>query len=713
MSGWTIEPIEGGLGRHAAEWDALNWRAFGQHPLLTSMFVNGLLEKFGEGREYLCVQAESGQIQAMCILQRKSALVWTSFLPSQAPLAPTLMPNGAMAPSLLQSLPRTVAQLDLLCNDPQLGGITSSRQPPTHRVNHALTIKVDLVGTFDAYWASRSKQLRANFRRYEKRLLADGLAERLICITEPAQMEAAVGRYANLEGAGWKGQNGTALGSSPSQLEFYCDLMARAAESGNAVVHELWFGDQLAASRLVLSQEDTMVILKTSYDERLASYAPGRMLLRRVIDHAFSAKPGGVLEFYTNANADQLTWATAQRWIQHASYYRWPLATDLLSTVRGLLRGARHQRNKSGDANPLHVDVYRHPDQLPEDVQGFMRDAEQRNIGFGGDWYRNLIDTVYPGDDGIRFYALRKETKVIAVLPLRARREGGAWQLNALSNFYTTLFEPVLARGIRAIELTEIFSAIEQEFPHFAALKLSPMDPASDAYQILLEAMRFHGLRPYEYFAFGNWYQPVCGDWKAYLAERDGTLRSTIKRMAKKFEADGGVLEIVTDAKDVGAAIAAYSEVYAASWKRPEEFPDFMPGLLTYCSEKGMLRLGLAWLNGQPIAAQVWIVAHGRSEMYKVAHHQSFKAYAPGTLITAMLMKHAYEVDKVREVDYLIGDDAYKKMWMSHRRERWGILAYNPRSPHGMAGFVHEVLGRAVKAWRPRRAARADSEAAG
>jgi hypothetical protein len=179
-------------------------------------------------------------------------------------------------------------------------------------------------------------------------------------------------------------------------------------------------------------------------------------------------------------------------------------------------------------------------------------------------------------------------------------------------------------------------------------------------------------------------------------------VRNTIKRMTKKFAADGGTLQVVSHTQDLPAAIAAYQQVYAASWKRPEPFADFSPGLLTTCASQGWLRLGIAWLNERPIAAQLWIVANDRAEVYKLAYDEEFKAYSPGTLLTAKLMQHAIELDNVKEIDYLIGDDPYKETWMSHRRERWGIVAYNPRTLTGLVGLTREVLGRWAKPWLTR-----------
>ena len=119
--------------------------------------------------------------------------------------------------------------------------------------------------------------------------------------------------------------------------------------------------------------------------------------------------------------------------------------------------------------------------------------------------------------------------------------------------------------------------------------------------------------------------------------------------------------------------------------------------MIATAATEGWLRLGIVWLNGEAIAAQLWMVCNGKADIYKVAYDESFKAYSPGTVLTAHLLQHVLEKDQVVEVDYLIGDDAYKKTWMSHRRERWGIIAYHTRSFAGLLGAGREALGRGVK----------------
>jgi hypothetical protein len=44
-----------------------------------------------------------------------------------------------------------------------------------------------------------------------------------------------------------------------------------------------------------------------------------------------------------------------------------------------------------------------------------------------------------------------------------------------------------------------------------------------------------------------------------------------------------------------------------------------------------------------------------------------------GSVLTQALIQHAMDVDRVTEVDYLTGDDAYRADWMALRRKRVGL----------------------------------------
>lgn len=110
--------------------------------------------------------------------------------------------------------------------------------------------------------------------------------------------------------------------------------MSGFAATGNAMVYELWFGRQLAASRLVISSNEMVVMVKTTYAEELARFAPGRLLLRQVVEHLFTLCPGSVIEFYTNASVDQLAWATGQRKIRHISFYTDSFTAGIFNFLR-------------------------------------------------------------------------------------------------------------------------------------------------------------------------------------------------------------------------------------------------------------------------------------------------------------------------------------------------------------------------------------------
>lgn len=340
----------------------------------------------------------------------------------------------------------------------------------------------------------------------------------------------------------------------------------------------------------------------------------------------------------------------------------------------------------------------------PEDVQALVTQAVRFNLESSQHWYRNLHQTMFNGDDKIALWILRDGASAVAALPVRveARRWGGhLWPL--IHPHYTALFTPTLAPGLAAEKLSLLLRQVLGHYRPLGRLTFSPMDMRSDGFACLKRALALAGLRCFSFFCFMNWHLRAPANWADYLAGRSANQRSVIRRSGRKLAQQGGHIEIITEPSDLDRGMAAYWQVYATSWKQDEPSHAFIDGLARSCASHGELRLGLAWLGERPVAAQLWMVGRGQADIYKLAYDEAFKALAPGNALSAALMQHVIECDQVHRVDYLIGDDAYKRVWMSEQVERWGLVAFNPWTATGLAGAIAQRLAEHTRSWRARR----------
>lgn len=277
--------------------------------------------------------------------------------------------------------------------------------------------------------------------------------------------------------------------------------------------------------------------------------------------------------------------------------------------------------------------------------------------------------------------------------------------VRGLSNYYSSLFGPVGEVTASAAWLS-LGQALRRHSSG-AVIDLQPLDAEAPWVAFMAEALCAAGYRVDRYFCFGNWYLPVAhACFSDYLRERPSPLRHSIERGRRRLQRAGHVLRIQADAgPGLEGEIAAFESVYQRSWKAPEPRPTFMPGLIRMAAAQGWLRLGVLRVQGEPVAAQAWLVHGGKANIYKLAYVGGFERFSPGSVLTAALMAHVMDVDGVREVDYLTGDDAYKKDWMSHRRERIGLIAFHPTRLPGLLAAARHFGGKALRRLRslPRR----------
>ncbi len=296
---------------------------------------------------------------------------------------------------------------------------------------------------------------------------------------------------------------------------------------------------------------------------------------------------------------------------------------------------------------------------------------------------------------------LQQDQGLNIVLPMVA--SGRHWQ--SLANYYSPLAVPSVAGCASPAQwqaLFESFAALQHR-PSTLLLGPWPEDLTHDA--AILEGARQAGFWVDRHFRFGNWYWTVDSSWATYWRGRESALRNTVQRKSRQLARAGGRIEIISASAEVECGLAAFQAVYADSWKTAEPHPGFMPGLIRLAAQQGWLRLGVAWLGDEAVAAQVWLVHDGTAHIYKLAYRERHADLGAGSVLTAALMQHALVEDRVQEVDYGMGDEIYKQGWTPQRRERWALVCHHPRTLAGAGQVAHALALRALSTLRHRRAA--------
>lgn len=317
-------------------------------------------------------------------------------------------------------------------------------------------------------------------------------------------------------------------------------------------------------------------------------------------------------------------------------------------------------------------------------------------------WYRNFVQSSVLGPkERLRIYAADGGGTGRAVLPMRAGADAlGAKTLGGLSNYYTSLFGPSFDPDETDLQgaLDVLVSAMARDEVRWDTIDLRPLAVDMPVFPALMNALGKAGFAVQSYFCFGNWYLRVgARSYAEYFETLPSQLKNTVTRKRKQLEKLKSRIVVCSGETGLEEALRAYEQIYAVSWKIPEPYPHFISGLCRTCASLGWLRLGVVYVDDQPIAAQIWIIHAGIAAIYKLAYDERFAKLSAGSILTAHLMQRAIDIDKVHEVDYLTGDDAYKRDWMSDRRERWGIVAFNLRTPLGLLAAGRHFGARAAK----------------
>jgi hypothetical protein len=189
------------------------------------------------------------------------------------------------------------------------------------------------------------------------------------------------------------------------------------------------------------------------------------------------------------------------------------------------------------------------------------------------------------------------------------------------------------------------------------------------------------------YFRNYNWIYHTRGQsFDEYMSARPSKLRNTILRKQRKLQREHGYEIRLFKDDEVMQAMPDYYTVYSASWKSNEQLVEFVDSVVEGFSTEGWVRLVILYVKGLPVAAQLWFVHNRKASIFRLAYDEAWKKYSTGSILTQYLMEYVIDTDKVKEIDFLTGNDAYKQDWMSERRKRFALCFVRQAKPTGKFG---------------------------
>jgi hypothetical protein len=329
----------------------------------------------------------------------------------------------------------------------------------------------------------------------------------------------------------------------------------------------------------------------------------------------------------------------------------------------------------------MRFECYSNWQQLPAGVDVLFEHSANESMFFTREWFETLHAAAFEDDQSLLLASVVDEDCVLALLPLiRINNEN----CQSFSHRYTALYSLLLAENKQTAVLDCLVGGLSQLQIH--SLQLSPVADDDSNLLSLQQVMESSGYESHQHFFFYNWiHRTRCQSFDEYMAGRPAQLRNTIARKQRKLAREHEFKIRMFKGVEVQQGLIDYHAAYSASWKAYEQYVTLLDTTAINLSVPGWTRLAILYIAGKPAAAQLWFVVHGKASIFRLAYDEEWKRYSPGSILTAYLMQYVIDIDKVEEIDFLTGNEAYKQDWMSERRQRWRLLfvkQHEPQSGH-------------------------------
>jgi hypothetical protein len=323
---------------------------------------------------------------------------------------------------------------------------------------------------------------------------------------------------------------------------------------------------------------------------------------------------------------------------------------------------------------------------LRPDLYAWLGRCQPHPIFATADWYGKLAEFERGAHSTHRHHqyfwliVLRDGLPFLGAPMEQAPPRMGRPHLRLLTNYYS----PMVGLFFDADTMVDeqawrtLSWGIDQLFPNWLMLHLLPL---TEDQRLQLDAAMGHiphGTFPY--IASAN-YTAHFSSLTDYWAKRPSKLLHTLKRKRKRLQAQSHRFEVLR--RPTQDQIEQYWNIYRSSWKVQEPSRCFIDWLLDTTATHDQLRLGFLYVDNKVVACHLWLVNGQTASIFKLAQDSSADQFSPGSLLTEHMINTVVTEDDIRTIDFLLGADPFKAMWMDGQQFVWGMEVVNRRTIAG------------------------------
>ena len=276
-------------------------------------------------------------------------------------------------------------------------------------------------------------------------------------------------------------------------------------------------------------------------------------------------------------------------------------------------------------------------------------------------------------------------------------KRDGAGAVSSLSNAFSHAFRPVFSGNPdperqRAM-LVAIARRLRMARPRIASLTLWPVPETGGSADLLQGSLAAAGWKGFAWERSVIWTANVAGhSFEAYWAARPAHVRAAFAN-----EVAGANFETQVFSRIGTEAWEAFEGVARTGTSYPGGESEFLRETAAAESESGFARLGLCRVDGAVVAAQFWTVENGVARLLASARSDGAAGPSPRTILTAAMLSHFIDEDKVRTIEFKMEQEEGPADWADDRARLFCLEAYNPATLAGLWGAARAKIAELVR----------------